>query len=355
MSLEVRLQQRLGAFDLAVAFATKGQVTALFGPSGAGKSSVVAAIAGLSRPREGRIAVGGRVLFEGGGVFVPPEKRRLAVVFQEARLFPHMTVEANLRFGWRRAAVRADAATIAHVIDLLGLRALLARRPQRLSGGEKSRVALGRALLASPDMLLLDEPLAALDQARREEILPYLEKLARERRLPMLLVSHQVDEVARLADEIVVLDNGRVRAQGPVFEMLSDVGAIAGVPPLGAVFEARLAAHQSDGLARLAFDGGVLFVAGLQQATGAPVRVRLRAEDIMLSLAEPQGISANNVLACTLGEIRVLGDHADVQLFCGATKLVSRITEASKVRLKLAPGMRLFAVIKAVTVAREAA
>lgn len=353
MSLEVRLRQRLGTFELDIAFATKGQVTALFGPSGAGKSSVVAAIAGLTRPSEGRIAIGGRVLFEDGKIFVKPEDRRIAVVFQDARLFPHMSVEDNLRFGWRRAAEQADPATITHVVELLGLGHLLSRRPKGLSGGEKSRVALGRALLASPDMLLLDEPLAALDQARREEILPYLEKLARETRLPMLLVSHQVDEVARLADEIVVLANGKVTAQGPVFEMLTDVGAVAGVPPLGAVFDAYVAEHKADGLTRLSFDGGALFLPHLPQTAGTKVRVRLRAEDIMLALSQPLGISANNVLSCAVGDIRDIGDHADVQLLCGNTKLVSRITQSSRVRLKLAKGMMLYGVVKAVTVARE--
>ncbi len=297
MSLEVRLQQRLGAFTLDIAFATKGQVTALFGPSGAGKSSVVAAVAGLSRPPRGRIAVGGRVLLDSPAVFVPPEARRIAVVFQDARLFPHMSVADNLKFGWRRALQKADAAAIAHIVDLLGLEPLLPRRPERLSGGEKSRVALGRALLAAPDMLLLDEPLAALDQARRDEILPYLEKLARETKLPMLYVSHNVDEVARLADEIVVLESGRVTAQGSVFEMFTDVGAITGVPPLGAVFDAVVEAHQGDGLTRLGFAGGDLFVPRLSQAAGVKVRVRLRAEDIMLALYEPYGIRANNVLA----------------------------------------------------------
>ncbi|GAA0524980.1 molybdate transport system ATP-binding protein [Rhizomicrobium palustre] len=353
MSLEVSLKQRLGAFCLDIEFSTKGQVTALFGPSGAGKSSVVAAIAGLSRPSAGRIAVGGRVLFEAGKSFVPPEARRIAVVFQDARLFPHMSVEDNLRFGWRRAAQKADEAAIADVIALLGLEHLLSRRPRGLSGGEKSRVALGRALLAAPDMLLLDEPLAALDQARREEILPYLEKLARQMRLPMLLVTHQVEEVARLADEIVVLDQGCVVAQGPVFELLTDIGAVAGVQPLGAVFEAAIAAHQADGLTRLSFAGGILYVPGLSQPTGTRLRVRLRAEDIMLALSEPSGISANNVLTCTLGDIRSVGDHADVQLHAGPTQLVARITEASRARLKLEKGMQVYAVVKAVTVARS--
>jgi molybdate transport system ATP-binding protein len=328
-------------------------VTALFGPSGSGKSSVIAAIAGLMRPREGRIAVGGRVLTETPGLFLPPEARRLAVVFQDARLFPHMSVEDNLKFGWRRAAVKADAASIAHVIDLLGLDGLLQRYPRDLSGGEKARVALGRALLASPDMLLLDEPLAALDAARRNEILPYLERLARETDLPMLYVSHQIDEVARLADEIVVIENGRVKTQGTVFDLLTDVETPAGVPPLGAVFDAVVAEHQADALTRLGFDGGVLFVPSLSRAVGTKVRVRLRAEDLMLALEEPHGISANNVLLCTIAAIKPAGDHVDVQLRCGRTNLVSRITRASSVRLELAPGRSIYAVVKAVTVARE--
>jgi molybdate transport system ATP-binding protein len=354
MSLEVNLKHRLGAFALDIAFTTKGQVTALFGPSGAGKSSVVAAIAGLWRPREGRIAVAGRVLTDAPKLFVSPEQRRLAVVFQDARLFPHMNVDDNLKFGWRRAAPKAAAAEIAHVIELLGLGTLLTRRTRDLSGGEKSRVALGRALLASPDMLLLDEPLAALDATRRGEILPYLERLARDTKLPMLYVSHQVDEVARLADEIVVIQNGRVTAQGSVFELLTDVDAVAGVPPLGAVFDAIVAEHQSDGLSRLSFDGGVLFVPALPQTPGAKVRVRLRAENLMLALEEPRHISANNVLACTIRAVKPVGDHVDVQLLCGGTRLVSRITGASAARLGLAPGLAVFAVVKAVTVAREA-
>lgn len=354
MSLEVRLKHRLGDFALDIDFVTGGRVTALFGPSGAGKSSVVAAIAGLTRPREGRIAVNGRVVVEMPKCFVPPEERRIAVVFQDARLFPHMSVEDNLRFGWRRAAGKADAAAIDRVVELLGLENLLQRRPRALSGGEKARVGLGRALLASPDMLLLDEPLASLDMARRGEILPYLERLARETDLPMLYVSHQIEEVARLADEIVVIENGRVVTQGPVFEVLTDVEARAGVPPLGAVFEAAVAGHQNDGLTRLAFAGGVLLVPRLPRPVGANVRVRLRAEDLMLALEEPHAISANNVLACVITAVRPAGDHVDVQLGCGATRLVSRITGASAARLKLAAGQAVYAVVKAVTVAREA-
>jgi molybdate transport system ATP-binding protein len=355
MSVEVFLRHRRGAFALDVAIETKGGVTALFGPSGSGKTSIVGAIAGLLRPQEGRISVNGRVLLDtSAGLWVPAEARRTAVVFQDSRLFPHMSVEDNLLFGWRRAGAKAEAATVAHVVDLLGLEGLMARRPRGLSGGEKSRVTLGRALLASPDMLLLDEPLASLDAARRDEILPYLEKLARETRLPMLYVSHSVEEVARLADEIVVLKDGRVRAQGSAFDLLTDVGAIAGVPPLGAVFEATLAEQRADGLSLLAFDGGALAVAKLRRPLGARVRVRLRAEDIMLAREEPRAISANNVLPCVVGAVHTSGDMADIQLLCGATRLAARITDASRARLGLEPGVAAFAIVKSVTVEREA-
>ena len=355
MSLEVFLRHSFGAFALDAAFETDGGVTALFGPSGAGKTSIVGAIAGLLRPQEGRIVLNGHVLFDTARrLCLPAETRRTAVVFQDSRLFPHMSVEDNLLFGWRRAPLKADAAAIAHIVELLGLGHLLERRPHGLSGGEKSRVALARALLASPDLLLLDEPLAALDAARRAEILPYLEKLAREKSLSMLYVSHSIEEVSRLADEIVVLKDGRVAAQGSVFDLLTDVDAIAGTPPLGAVFEATIAGQSADGLSLLAFNGGVLAVAKLKRPLGARLRVRLRAEDIMLARVEPRDISANNVLPCVVSAVRETGDMADIQFFCGATKLAARITNASRARLGLGPGVEAFAIIKSVTVEREA-
>jgi len=207
MSADVRIRHVQGDFSLDVAFtAASGGVTALFGPSGSGKTSIVHALAGLTRPAHGRIVLEGRtVLDTEAGIFMPPEKRRIGLVFQDARLFPHMSVEKNLLFGWRRSEERAAPHDISRIIALLGLEHLLPRAPKHLSGGEKSRVALGRALLSSPDILLLDEPLASLDAARRAEILPWLERLRDIARMPIFYVSHSLEEVARLAPGVWVL------------------------------------------------------------------------------------------------------------------------------------------------------
>lgn len=354
MSVEVELRHSFGNFTLDVAFRIeRAGVTALFGPSGAGKTSIVNVIAGLLRPQEGRIVINGRVVLDTkAGVFVRARARRAGYVFQDARLFPHMSVADNLRFGWRRAPEPASESEIAHVIDLLGLSHLLMRFPKALSGGEKGRVALGRALLSSPDVLLLDEPLAALDAARRGEILPYLEKLRDETKLPMIYVSHNVDEVARLADEIVVLRDGRSVAQGSVFDLLTRIENGFDIPPLGAVLDSIVEAHRlEEGLTVLSFDGGTLTVSRIAREVGSRLRVRIRAEDIMLAREEPRAISANNVLPATISALRVDdGSQAEVQLAFGNSRLVARITRASATRLALQPGVPVFAIIKSVIV-----
>ncbi len=356
MSLDIALRHKLGDFTLDVAFATaESRVTALFGPSGSGKTSIVNAIAGLLRPAQGRIVLNGRVVLDTeSNLFVPPQQRRIGYVFQDARLFPHMTVETNLLFGWRRSPKRAGENEIARIVSLLGLEHLRARHPLTLSGGEKSRVALGRALLSSPELLLLDEPLAALDTARRNEILPYLERLHDEAGIPILYVSHALEEVTRLADEIVVVRDGRIAAQGSVFDMATalDARAVLGAPPLGAVLDVTIAAHRdAEGLTILAFDGGTLTVSRIARDVGALLRTRIRAEDIMLATQEPRAISANNILAAQIVAIASGDDtHADIQLACGKVKLVSRITRASMTRLGLQAGQTVFAVVKAVTV-----
>ncbi len=214
MSVECAIRHGFGDFNLDVAFAVeKPGITALFGPSGAGKTSIANAIAGLFRPRDGRIAIDGEVVFDAASrVFVPASARGAATVFQDARLFPHMNVKNNLLFGWRRARAKASQSEIDRVLDILGIASLLERSPAKLSGGEKGRVALGRALLSSPRLLLLDEPLAALDAARKAEIMPYLERLRDDAKIPMIYVTHSLDEVTRLADHLILLKQGRVMA-----------------------------------------------------------------------------------------------------------------------------------------------
>jgi molybdate transport system ATP-binding protein len=347
MSLQVSLKHALGDFTLDAAFAAERGVTALFGPSGAGKSSIVSAVAGLLRPKEGRIVLNGRVLTDTADrIFVKPEQRRAPLVFQDARLFPHLRVAQNLRYGWRRAPDRADEKEVAQVIALLGLDDLLDRRPATLSGGEKARVALGRALLAAPEILLLDEPLASLDGPRRREILSYLERLRDETKVPMLYVSHQVDEVARLADTVVLLESGRVSAEGPPGETLPGLGGQDGM--IGAVLDAVVVGPREDGLTELAFDNGRLAVTA-KLAAGARLRVRLAADDILIARVKPQEISANNILRATVVQVSLRGDVAEVALQAGAAWALARITAASAQRLALAPGLPVFAIIKSVT------
>jgi len=350
MSVAVSLRHRQGAFVLDIAFESRDLgVTALFGPSGAGKTSVVHAIAGLLRPTEGRIAIDGRVLLDTrAGIDLPAEERRVGLVFQDARLFPHMSVDDNLRFGWRRAQNRMDEPSIARIVEMLGLGPLLARRPAKLSGGEKSRVALGRALIASPQLLLLDEPLSALDAARKAEILPYLERLRDEASVPVFYVSHAVDEVLRLADRVVLLGDGRVTSEGSVFDFAAgEIGEI--LPASGAVIDTRLESHRDDGLSMLSFGGGVLAVPRLAGLLGARLRVRIRAEDILLAREEPRAISANNVLAARISSLKPFGaEQVDVHLACGEARLVARITRASVARLQLRAGEAVFAVVKSV-------
>jgi molybdate transport system ATP-binding protein len=352
--IEIAVRHDFAGFSLDAALCIERPgITALFGPSGAGKTTLTNAVAGIFHPREGRIVVDGRILLDtASGTCVAPRARHIGYVFQDARLFPHMSVENNLRFGWRRAAVKATPDEFAHVLDLLGLEPLLARRPARLSGGEKSRVALGRALLAAPELLLLDEPLAALDAARKADILPYLERLRDEAKLPMIYVTHSLDEVMRLADDLILLKGGRVAAQGRVFDLLPDLefAAAAGAPPVGAVFPAIVRAQGDDGLTTLAFGGGALAVGCLDRPIGSHLRVRLRAEDIMLALQEPKAISANNILPATVTSVQQHETDVDVQLLCGEVKLVSRITRASLARLGIVPGTKVFAIVKSVTV-----
>lgn len=355
--LSVDIRHATGDFALEVAFtAPPTGVTALFGPSGAGKSTVLNAVAGLLRPQGGRIALGGETLFDAATrALVPAHRRRIGVVFQEGRLFPHLSVRDNLLFGRRRSPDARSGPAIGPVVDLLGLGGLLGRSPVTLSGGERQRVALGRALLMRPRWLLLDEPLSALDMARRAEILPYLERLRDQSHVPMLLVSHAIDEVARLADRVVLLDAGRVEADGTVAEVFSrlDLAHLTGQFEAGAVLHAVVAGHDpAYGLTRLTVDGGTVTLPGLDLPVGSAVRLRVRSRDVMLATVEPQGVSANTILSVTVAAVKTDGAVAYVRLALGGQHLVSRITRLSADRLALAPGQPVYAVIKAVTVDR---
>ncbi len=352
-ALSVSVAHRRGDFALDVDFAAPGGVTALFGRSGAGKTTLVDAIGGLLRPARGRIALGNRVLLDTErGIFVPRHRRRIGTVFQEGRLFPHLSVRQNLLFGRWFAPRAEEGAGFDAVVDLLGIAPLLGRRPAGLSGGEKQRVAIGRALLSKPRLLLMDEPLSALDDARKAEILPYIERLRDEAGVPIVYVSHSVAEVARLADTLVVLDAGRATAAGPAGEVLSrlDVAPLAGAREAGAVLDARVAAQDERfGLTVLDTRAGSLRVPRIDLAVGAALRVQVPARDVLLSLEAPLGTSALNVLPATVAEIRTVdGTGAEIRLDCGGAALLARITRLSLSEMELAPGRRVFAVVKSV-------
>ena len=353
MSLEVDLDHARGSFRLSVRFSAAPGLTALFGRSGSGKTTLVNIVGGLIRPDRGKVVVDGQVLVDTGrGVFVPTHRRRIGYVFQDSRLFPHLSVRSNLLYGRWFAGAGGASADLASVVALLGIEPLLERRPDSLSGGEKQRVAIGRALLAHPRLLLMDEPLASLDEARRAEILPYIERLRDEAGVPILYVSHSVAEVARLATTVVILVDGRVTAVGPVADVLSQADTADG----GSVLDAVVARHdEAFQLSVLTSAAGELQVPRLSAPVGAPVRAYIRARDVMLSLQPPQEISALNVLAGRVAEVAPLsnGAQADVRLDCNGAALTARLTAKSVHRLALAPGRPVYAVIKSVSFERS--
>ncbi|QDC11544.1 molybdenum ABC transporter ATP-binding protein [Oceanicola sp. D3] len=353
MTLEVAIKVAQGGFTLDVEFAAPPGITVLYGRSGAGKTSIINAVAGLARPAAGRIAVDGEVLFDRAlGVNLPAHKRRMGCIFQDARLFPHLTVAQNLRYGrWFSKAGPQEA----RVVEMLGIGPLLGRRPGALSGGERQRVAIGRALMAGPRMLLADEPLAALDEARKAEILPYFERLRDEMGVPVLYVSHAPAEVARLATTVVALDGGRVLRQGPAAEVLGDPRVTPlGPRAAGSVVEARVIRHHDDGLSELEAGGLKLHLPAVSHSEGSVLRVHIAAGDVMLATERPQGISALNVWPATVSDVRLgEGPGAIARLDAGGQVVLARITRRSVEALGLAPGREVFAVLKAVSVAPE--
>jgi len=354
MSLSVHIKHRLDGLSLDVAFEAPAGLTALFGRSGAGKTTVINAVAGLFTPDEGRIVAGDTTLLDTARcIRLPPWRRQLGYVFQDARLFPHLNVRQNLRYGRRFSGIGPLSET--DVVDMLGLGPMLRRRPGALSGGEKQRVAIGRALLANPRILLADEPLSSLDAERKEEVLPYFETLRDEAGIPILYVSHSAAEVARLATNVVVLHEGRVERQGTAEEVLADPNVTPlGAREAGALLEATVAAHHGDGLTSLSAQGVPLLVPHVPMPVGARLRVRIEANDVMIALQKPQDISALNVLPATILELRQgAGPGMMVQLDLGPGTLLARITQRSAAALNLNVGGQVFAVLKAVSVAKE--
>ncbi|MEO0386268.1 MAG: molybdenum ABC transporter ATP-binding protein [Pseudomonadota bacterium] len=352
MTLEVTLCHRVGAFELDIAFTAPAGVTALFGRSGAGKSSVVNAVAGLFRPKAGRIVLNGRPLFDAeAGIFVPPHRRRMGYAFQDGRLFPHLSVRQNLCFapGGKRP--------LDEVATLLGLTPLLDRRPRDLSGGEKSRVAMGRALMCDAEMLLLDEPMAALDTARKAEILPYLDRICQTSDLPVLYVSHALPEVAQLARTLIVLRDGRVSHAGPVADLLSDPEALPAIGGRAAVSVLRghIAAHfAADDLTEVALSGGRLLLPRIALPIGRTVTLRIAAREVIVASTRPEGLSALNVLPATVTAVREgSGPGATLGLAIGRDVVLARITRRSLRALALSPGSACYAILKSTSIAPD--
>ncbi len=327
-------------------------VTALFGPSGSGKTSLLRCIAGLERAPKGYLSVNGETWQdEASAVFLPPHRRPLGFVFQDARLFPHLSVRRNLEFGRDRTPQAGRYLEFEQAVEWLGLEKLLERRPQQLSGGEKQRAAIARALLAGPRLLILDEPLASLDAASKLEILPYLERLHNELAIPVIFVSHALEEVTRLADYMVLLKEGRVLACGELSQVVTRLDLpLSHLDEAGTVIDAVVASHDDEfHLTYLDFAGGRISAVRQDYLPGHAARVRILAKDVSLALSPPQGTSILNVFPA---RITHLVEHNPAQVLVklevGQTELLSRITRKSASLLQLAPGSAVYAQVKSV-------
>ncbi len=352
-TLSLHVDVHLGDFALSVAEDLQLEdVTALFGPSGAGKTTLLRIIAGLENRAAGRIALDDAIWQDREPrKFVPPHRRSLGYVFQDGRLFPHLTVEENLRFAERRAT-RSDALTLVDVATALDLTALLQRNPASLSGGEQQRVAIGRALLRNPALMLMDEPLSALDAKRKAEIIPYIARLPQDFGIPILYVTHNVDEVTRLAKRIVLLTQGRVAAYGDAIEVLEriDLEPLAGHFKAGAVLEVRATAHLN-GMTTLDLAGQDLRIPGTGVAPGSSVRLRIQARDVALATQPPQGLSIRNILRARILSIDLVEEiYAEVLLDVGGQHLRARITREAVDDLQLANGHEVYALIKSAAI-----
>lgn len=350
--IEVDVAGKTGAFPLHVSFEAGAGITALFGPSGAGKSTVIRMIAGLNRPERGRIVIDGRTFFDSAqAIDLDPPSRRIGMVFQDPGLFAHMSVRANLTYGnW--AGRRKSRFTYDQIVSVLGIGHLASRRPHTLSGGEAQRVAIGRALLSDPSILLLDEPFSALDNRRRDEVLPFLENLRDEVGIAMIYVSHSMAEVTRLASTLVVIVNGTVAASGEITQLLAsnDIGALSGMRMTGSLIEGRVSGcDPTFDLSFIDVEGCRLVLTGTKFPVNSYVRLRISPRDVMISLDLPVGLSARNVLPVTIEAIYQTDlPIAEVILQVGKQKIRASVTRFAVAEMRLAPGMRCHAVIKTV-------
>ena len=346
ITLRTRLARGSFTLDVDLRLPARG-TTVLFGPSGSGKSSLLRVAAGLEPAARGEVRIGAQT-WQDARVFLAPHRRAVGVVFQQASLLPHLSVRDNLRYGWKRAG--ASEATFAAWVDRLDLSPLLAWRPETLSGGERQRVALARALACAPRWLLLDEPLSALDAARRADVLPYLETVRRESGLPILYVTHAFDEVARLADHLVLLEHGRAAACGPALEVVNRADLpLALREDGGVVLEATAQSRDAHGLVQLATAAGTLYAQGAGLAVDTALRVRIQARDVSLALSRHEDSSLLNLLPARLVALDPLpGGQVQARLDASGAPLLARISHHSAQRLDLHPGMMLWAQIKAV-------
>lgn len=361
--LELALDAHIAfeTFDLELShrFSLDG-ITGLFGPSGCGKSTLLRIVAGLERNASGRISFGNEIwLDSNGSVFVPPHKRGVGYVFQDARLFPHLSVGGNLRYAARRSRSVKSPIDVENVVAALDLSGLTQRHPTSLSGGERQRVAIGRTLLTRPRLLLMDEPLAGLDIQRKAEILPYIEKLPSTFGVPVIYVTHSIDEVARLAQRMVVLTAGRKVAEGTVTEVLErlDLQSATGRFEAGVVLTARVVAHDAKyRLTRLDHHGQTIDMPIADIAIGSEARLRIRARDVSLATERPKGISVRNILAGSIVQIEEEPEtaFAETLVDIGGARLRSRITRAAVAELSLVPGTPVFALVKSVAFDRRA-
>ncbi len=345
-------------FPICARFESDAGITGLFGHSGAGKTTVLKMIAGMRRPSSGRIVIDGQVCFDREtGTDLPPARRRSGFVFQDGRLFPHLTVRRNLSYAsW--AGRRQMSRPFSEVVDLLGLHDLLDRWPDTLSGGERQRVAIGRALLSDPAILLMDEPLSSLDHMRRAHILPYLEAIKQETKIPIVYVSHEVDEMARLTDTLVVMSKGDATSFGETAEMFArlDLGPALGRQKAGVVVDGLVSAVDADwGLLSVDVDGQTIELAGTGFEVGQPVRLMIRARDVSIASSIPQNLSIRNRLRCVVEEM-VTDDSAfaELSLRIGSQIIRSRIARKSASELALGPGQEVIGLLKAVSVERRA-